>query len=163
VSAALAIVLWILAVVMVLAGIAGAVLPALPGIPLVFAGLMLGAWADGFTHVGWPTLVVLGVLAAISLVLDPIANALGAKRAGASGWAIAGAAIGTFAGLFLGLPGLVLGPLVGAVVGELAARRDLRQAGRAGLGAWIGFLAGTVAKLAIGFAMVGLFAAAFLF
>ena len=70
---------------------------------------------------------------------------------------MAGSAIGTIAGLFFGLPGLIIGPFAGAVIGELTAGRDLARAGRAGIVAWLGFLIGTVVKVGIAFAMVGIF------
>lgn len=156
---------YVLAVVLVIVGIAGTVLPALPGIPLVFAGLLLAAWADGFQHVGAWTLVALGILAIASFAVDLLATAMGAKRVGASRLAIVGAAIGTIAGLFVGLVGVFVGPFVGAVVGELIHRRRLEDVGhatRVGVGTWVGLLAGTVLKLVIGFGMLGLFAVVWL-
>jgi uncharacterized protein len=152
------IVLWVLAGVLVAIGIAGSVLPALPGAPLVLAGCALGAWIDRFARVGWRTLAVLAALTVLSLLVDPLATALGAKRMGASRWAVLGAAAGLLAGVFFGLPGLLLGPLAGAVAGELLAGRNVAQAGRAGLGAWLGFLVGSVAKLGIAATMVAVFA-----
>ncbi|RZA16474.1 MAG: DUF456 domain-containing protein [Lysobacteraceae bacterium] len=156
---------YVIATVLVLVGLAGTVLPALPGVPLVFAGLLVAAWADGFEHVHWAWLVVLGLLTAFSMVIDVWATALGAKRVGASRLAIAGALVGTVAGLFLGPLGLVFGPFAGALAGELLHRRslqghDLGHATRVGFGTWIGILAGTVLKLALAFAMLGLFALA---
>ena len=148
--------LWVLAVVLVLVGVAGTFLPALPGTVLVFAGLLLGAWADDFTRVGWPTLVLLGVLTVLSYAVDFLAAAFGVRKFGASRRAAVGAALGTMLGLFFGLPGLIAGPFVGALIGEIWARRGFEGAGRAGLGAWLGFLLGAVIKLAIVFAMVGL-------
>jgi hypothetical protein len=149
--------IWALAAVLVVAGVAGLVLPALPGPPLLFAGLFAAAWAEGFAHVGPRTLTVLGILALLAVLADFAAGALGAKRYGASPRAVAGAAIGAVVGLFFGLPGIVLGPLLGALVGELTARADLEAASRAGIGATVGLLLGTAAKLALGFAMIGLF------
>jgi hypothetical protein len=154
--------LWLLVVVLVVVGIAGTVLPALPGVTLVFAGLLLAAWIDGFAKVGWLPLVVLGLLTALSFVVDFAATALGAKRVGATKLAIVGAFVGTVAGFFLGLPGLILGPFVGATVGELISNRDLGRAGKVGLGTWIGMVFGTAAKLALVFSMLGIFAAAWL-
>jgi len=156
--------LWVLAVVLVAVGLAGILLPALPGTILIFAGLLLAAWADGFMRVGTGTLVLLGVIAAASYGVDFVAAALGAKHLGASPRAMAGAALGTVLGLFLGLPGLILGPFVGAVLGELSVHRDLGRAGRAGVAAWIGFAIGTAVKVALAFSMIALFLAAmFLF
>lgn len=156
---------YVIAVLLVVAGIAGTILPALPGLPLVFAGMLLAAWAGDFQQVGVPMLVVLGVLTAFSLVVDFWATALGAKRVGASRLAIIGAMVGTFGGLFLGPLGLLMGPFAGAIGGELIHRRsllkqDLGHATRIGIGTWFGILFGTVLKLALAFTMLGLFALA---
>jgi uncharacterized protein len=154
---------WMLALLLVGIGIAGSVLPALPGVPLVFAGLLLAAWAGGFEQVGAFPLVVLGVLTLLSFVIDMAATAMGAKRVGATKLAVAGAALGTLAGLFLGLPGLILGPFAGAVAGELMSHGQVQQATRAGVATWMGLLFGTLAKLALIFTMLGLFALAYIF
>lgn len=152
------VVLWLLAAALVAAGIAGTVLPALPGAVLVFAGLALAAWADGFVHVGALTLTGLGVLAALTYAVDFAATALGAKKLGASRRALVGAALGALVGLFFGLPGVLLGPFIGAVLGELSEQRDLLRAGRAGVGAWLGLVLGAAAKLALVMTMLGVFA-----
>ena len=153
--------LWVLAVLLVLVGIAGTILPALPGAPLVGIGLVLAAWADRFEKVGWFPLVVIGVLTILTLVVDFLATMMGAKRVGASGLALFGAALGTVAGLFFGLPGVILGPFVGAVLGEYLARRNHEQAVKVGVGTWIGLLLGTAGKLALIFMMIGVFAFAY--
>lgn len=151
------IVLWLLAALLIVVGFAGLVLPVLPGIPLVFAGLVLLAWAEDFAYVGWLTLGVLGLLAALSYAIDFLASALGAKRFGASPRAIAGAAVGALFGLFFGLPGVVLGPFVGAVVAEFSQRATVGAATRSGIGAVVGLVFGAVLKVALAFAMVGAF------
>jgi uncharacterized protein YqgC (DUF456 family) len=156
----MSILLWTAAVILIAVGFAGILLPALPGTVLIFAGLLLGAWADGFSRVGVPTLVVIGAIAAASYAVDFVAAALGAKHLGASPRAMAGAALGTILGLFFGLPGLIVGPFAGAVLGELTMTRDLRSVGRAGVAAWIGFAIGTAVKVGIAFLMVGIFLAA---
>jgi uncharacterized protein YqgC (DUF456 family) len=153
--------MWALAALLIVVGVAGTVLPALPGIPLVFAGLLVGAWADDFQRVGWVTLSVLGVLALASLAIDFAATALGAKRVGASRKAIVGAALGTLFGVFLGIPGLILGPFVGAVAGEMLSHGEWRRATSAGAATWVGLLFGTLAKIALAFAMLGIFVFAF--
>ena len=154
--------IWALAVVLVVVGLVGVVLPALPGTILIFAGLLLAAWADGFMRVGVVTIVVLGFLTIATHFVDVVTMALGMKRLGATRRAAAGAAIGSVAGLFFGLPGLIIGPFAGAIIGELTAHRDLRRAGRAGIAAWLGFLAGTIVKIALAFAMVGIFLTAWI-
>ena len=155
--------LWILGVVLVLAGLIGVVMPALPGTILIFGGLVLVAWADHFMRVGPWMLLLIGLIGAATYGVDFAAAALGAKTLGASRRAMAGAALGTIAGLFLGLPGVIIGPFVGAVIGELTLQRDWKQAGRAGVSAWIGFTIGMAVKVAMAFLMIGVFAAAYLF
>jgi hypothetical protein len=152
----------VLAAVLVCVGLAGSVLPALPGVPLVFAGLLLAAWAEDFERVTWITLVVLGLLTIISFVIDFAATALGAKRVGATKLAVAGALVGTVLGIFFGPPGLILGPFVGAVAGEMLSHGKMQQAARAGLATWMGLIFGTLAKLALVFTMLGVFAFAYL-
>lgn len=155
-------VLWALAIMLVIIGLIGTLLPAVPGPILVFAGLLIAAWADGFARVGAGTLVLLGLLTVVAYLIDLAATVLGVQRAGASRWAVVGAALGLLAGLPFGLPGLLLGPFVGALTAELTVRRDLRQASRAGVAAWLGFLVGTILKLALVFTMIGVFLAALL-
>ena len=154
---------WVLALLLVGIGIAGSVLPALPGVPFVFLGLLVAAWAGDFEQVGPFPLVVLGLLTLLSFGIDLAATAMGAKRVGATKLAVLGAALGTFAGLFLGLPGLILGPFVGAVAGELLSHGQVQQATRAGIATWVGLLFGTLAKLALVFTMLGLFVLAYIF
>jgi uncharacterized protein YqgC (DUF456 family) len=152
----------VLAVLLVVVGVAGTVLPALPGAILVFAGVALAAWIDDFARItGW-TVGVLGVLTLIAWATDYVAAAAGAKKVGASKQAIIGAAIGTVVGIFTGLVGLIFMPLVGAAAGELIARRDLVRAGKVGVATWLGMVIGTIAKVAIVFVMVGIFVGALL-
>lgn len=148
--------LWSLAVVLMAGGLAGLVVPALPGAPLLFAGVFVGAWAEDFAYIGSGTLIAAGVLAALTIAADFAAGAFGARRYGASGRAVLGATIGAIVGIFFGFVGILIGPFIGAVVGELSVQRDLRAAGRAGIGATIGLALGTAAKLALGFMIIGL-------
>lgn len=160
---ALTILYVLMAIVLVAGGLVGAVYPMLPGPPLVFAGLWLGAYADQYHHVGFKTLLVIAVLGGIAVLLDFVAASFGAKRVGASPMAVTGATIGTLVGLFLGIPGLLFGPFLGAMAGELHARRSVQQATKSGLGTWLGLLLGTIAKLALSFMMIGAFALAWVF
>lgn len=155
--------LWVLSVGLIVVGIAGAVLPALPGTAFVLAGIVLGAWIDGFTRVGGTMLAVITVLAVLSWVLDYVAGLLGAQRVGASREALLGAALGTVVGIFMGLVGVLFMPLVGAAVGEYLARRDERQAIKVGAATWIGIMLGMLAKVVLAFVMVGLFLVALVF
>jgi uncharacterized protein YqgC (DUF456 family) len=156
-------VLYVLGALLVLVGLAGIVLPMLPGLPLVFAGMLLAAWADHFTHIGVATLVALGVLTLLSVAVDFWAAAVGAKRVGASRLAIAGAVVGTVAALFFGLVGVFVGPFCGALLGELLHGRRLDpgalgQAAKVGFGTWLGIVFGVALKLTLAVVMLALFA-----
>jgi uncharacterized protein YqgC (DUF456 family) len=149
--------LWTLAVVLIAIGVAGTVLPALPGIALVFGGILLGAWIDDFTRISLATVTILAVLAVIGFGIDYVAATLSARRAGASRLGLVGAALGTVAGIFTGLVGVLFMPLVGAAIGEFLEHRDALRAGTIGIKTWIGMMLGIVAKLAIVFTMLGVF------
>ncbi|MEO8276062.1 MAG: DUF456 family protein [Thermoanaerobaculia bacterium] len=155
--------LWFLALLLVAVGFAGVIVPAIPGAPLVFLGLLAGAAADDFQRVGGWTLGLLFLLAGLTFLVDIAATALGARRAGASRWALAGAFCGSLVGLFFGIPGLLFGPFLGALAGEWYARRDLRQAGKVGLATWLAMLVAAVAKVTVLIAMLGIFALAWWF
>ncbi len=149
--------LWILTTLLIVVGIAGTILPAVPGTLLVVAGAALGAWIDDFTRVSVTTVVVITVLGVISFAIEYIAGAMGAKRVGASREAVIGALIGTVLGIFTGLWGLIFMPLLGAFVGQYWVDRDLIRARDVGIATWIGMAVGTVAKIALTFLMVGIF------
>jgi uncharacterized protein YqgC (DUF456 family) len=159
----MSIVFWVLGAALVLVGLVGIVMPALPGHLLIFVGLVLGAWADGFSRVGFWTLGVIGAVALASYGIDFAAVALGTRRLGATPRAMTGAAIGTLLGLFFGLPGIIIGPFLGAVIGELTATKDFARAGKAGVAAWIGFAIGTAVKVGLAFVMIAIFLAALVF
>ena len=152
--------LWIVAIALIVVGVIGTVLPALPGVILVFGGIALAAWIDDFTRIPVWVVLLLGAMTAVAWVVDYAAAAMGAKRVGASKYAIIGALLGTFAGVFTGLWGLLFMPLVGAAVGEFIAQRDVRRAGTVGLATWLGMLLGTAIKIAIVFTMLGVFVVA---
>ena len=156
-------VLYAVAALLIVIGLAGTILPALPGLPLMFAGMLIAAWADKFTQIGGWTIAVLAVLTLISLAVDIAATAMGAKRVGASKLAMLGAALGTlFGGLVFSIPGLIVGPFLGAMAGELINGREWLHASRIGIGTWIGLAIGTALKLAMAFAMLGVFVFAIL-
>jgi uncharacterized protein YqgC (DUF456 family) len=156
------ILLWVIAALLVLIGLAGVVLPALPGIPLMFGGFLMMAWLDDFTHIGSVTLTLLGALTVLAWLIDFASGVIGAQRVGASTLALVGAAIGTVLGLFAGLIGLLFAPLAGAAIGEFIARRNALQAARVGVATWLGMLIAAVAKVAIAFMMLGIALAAWL-
>jgi uncharacterized protein YqgC (DUF456 family) len=150
-------ILYVLAALMMLVGTVGVVLPVLPGLPLTFAGMLLAAWVGGFQQVGWITLTVLGVLTALSVVVDLLSTALGAQRVGASRLAIIGSIIGTLAGLLFLPIGILVGPFAGALIGEMLHGRELGQATKVGLATWMGLMLGVVLKVGLAFAMLAVF------
>jgi uncharacterized protein len=165
---------WIGVILMILIGLAGTVLPALPGTVFVLGGVIWGAWLDDFTKVPVWVVVICAVLAAIAFATDYFAALMGAKRVRASTWALVGAALGTVAGIFTGFVGLLFMPLLGAVAGEWFAQRqkkaDLQveegqyhtRAAKVGLATWVGMIVGTAVKLALVLTIVGIFVAAYL-
>lgn len=154
--------LWLAAITLIVVGIAGTLLPALPGAPLVLGGLLLAAWIDDFREVGYVTLTVLGALTLVTVVVDIAAAMMGAQRVGATRAGVIGSALGTIVGMFLGFAGLVIGPFVGALIGELSARRGLFSAGRVAVATWVALLIAVVVKLAVVFMMIGIFIFAYL-
>mgnify|MGYP006307687357 CR=1 FL=1 len=151
---------WVLAWLLVVVGLAGSLLPALPGTPLILAGLVLMAWLNGFARVGFGTLAWLTALTVLSIIVDFLATAEGARRFGAGRAAIVGATLGLLVGLFFGLIGMLLGPFVGAVIGHRLGEAGFDASVRAGVGASIGVLVGTVAKVVISVIMLAWFALA---
>ena len=154
--------LWILSALLIAVGVAGTVLPALPGVILVLAGIVLGAWIDDFTRVSGVTVAIVAVLAIAAWVIDYVSGVMGAQKAGASKEAIVGALIGTVVGIFSGLWGLIFMPLLGAMIGQYVVDRDLIRARNVGLATWIGMAIGMVAKITLAFLMIGIFVAALL-
>ncbi|WP_266170460.1 DUF456 domain-containing protein [Dyella subtropica] len=151
-----------LAAVLIVAGVAGTILPALPGIPMIFGGIWLVAALDNYQRLGLWWLLIIGALGTLGVIVDFVAGALGAKRVGASQLALWGATLGTIVGMFFGLLGLALGPFVGALAGELAAGNSVLRSTHVGIGTWLGLLFGTLIKLVISFLMIGLFGFAML-
>lgn len=153
---------WILAVILIVLGLIGTLVPGIPGVLLVFGGMLLGAWIDGFRRIGWIAIVILALLAVLSLVVDVLGGLLGAKRVGASRLALLGAAIGSVVGLFYGLVGALMAPFFGAAAGELITRGKLAQAARVGVGTWIGFALSLLARVVIVLAMLVVFITSYL-
>jgi uncharacterized protein YqgC (DUF456 family) len=155
--------LYLLAAALIVGGIAGAILPMLPGIPMIFGGIWLAAAVDDYRHLGWGWLLAIGIVGAVGIALDFISASLGAKKIGASPRALWGAGIGTTVGMFFGLPGLLLGPFLGAVAGELWSGKSVLRSAHVGVSTWFGMLLGIVAKAVLSFLMLGMAALALLF
>jgi uncharacterized protein YqgC (DUF456 family) len=158
----LEIALYALAAVLIVGGLVGNILPALPGIPMIFGGIWLAAAVDEYRHLGLWWLLIIGALGALGVTVDFVSASLGAKRVGASKLAMSGAALGTLVGMFFGLAGLLLGPFIGALLGELLSGASVLRSTHVGAATWIGLLFGTLAKLALSFMMIGLFGFAWL-
>jgi uncharacterized protein YqgC (DUF456 family) len=147
----------ILALLLMVVGVAGSILPGLPSTPLVLLGAIAHKLYFGPTGVAWWVMTILALITVVSLIVDYVASVYGAKRMGATWRGAVGAMVGGLVGLFFNLPGILLGPFVGAVLFELAGGREWKEASRAGVGATLGLLAGTIGKLACCIAMMGLF------
>ena len=141
-----------------LIGLAGTVIPGLPGAPLILLGMLIYGYLESFVHLTWTFYLVQGLAVAIIFLLDYLANVWGVKRYGGSRAAVWGSIIGSILGLiFLGPLGIILGPFLGAVAGELLSHQSIKQAVRAGWGTVIGFLGGLFLKLAVEAAMIAWF------
>ncbi|MGH8280524.1 MAG: DUF456 domain-containing protein [Gammaproteobacteria bacterium] len=157
-------ILWYsIAGIVIAAGFVVAIFPNLPGIPIMFGGMLLAAWVGHFEKIKVWVVVILGILAALSIILDFFSGTYGAKRYGASKTAVWGALIGTIVGLFFGIPGLLFGPFIGALIGQLLSGSPPGEAATVGFGTWVGLLIGTAIKIGVAFMMLGTFALALVF
>lgn len=154
------VVLWIIAVGLIVVGFAGTIVPMIPGLPLIFAGAWLAAFIDHYDKIGVVTLVILAVLTIAGLVIDWVAQTLGAQKAGATKLGILGSLIGTVIGIFTGLWGLIFMPLIGAAIGEFIDHQDMLRSGKVGFATWLGMMIGIVIKLGLAFTMIGVVIAA---
>ena len=145
---------------LIVLGLASAIVPLVPGIPLIFGGIWLIAGIDHYRHLGLWWLLGIAAVGAVGLIIDLLAGALGVKRVAASPQAVLGALVGTAIGLFFGLPGVLLGPFLGAVLGELAAGSSVLRSTNVGGNAWLGLIFGAIVKLVASMMMVALFGAA---
>jgi uncharacterized protein YqgC (DUF456 family) len=138
-------------------GLLGAVVPGLPGTPLILLGAAIHAVTTGFDPIGPWRLALLALLAVISAAAGYLGVVVGTKRAGGSRWAVIGAVVGTLVGLAFAPLGLVVGPLAGAIVAEWLRTGELRDSVRTGIGAALGTIVGTVLHVALALTMVALF------
>jgi uncharacterized protein len=143
--------------ILMLAGLVGAVVPFLPGAPLIFAGALLYALSTDFTPVGAGRLAILAVLGVLAWALEHLAGVVGARRAGGGRAAVVGALVGMVIGVMVAPIGLLLGPIVGAVAGELLTGRAPGASVRTGIGTALGVLTGVVAHFTLALVMVALF------
>lgn len=153
--------LFVLAVLLIVLGSIGTFLPVLPGMPMVFLGMLILAWQGNFQTVSLMFITILGVLALLAFLVDFVLTFYTTKKAGASKYALWGLAIGSLLGLVLGGLGLFVGAILGALIGEYAFKRDLNQATLVGLSAGVGFVVAFAVKLILLFVMLGMFAYAY--
>ena len=147
-----------LALVVMMIGLLGSILPVLPGTPIVLAAAIGHRLYFGATSMNNAVLTALLVLTVVSLLFDFLATALGAKKFGATWRGAVGAVVGGIIGLFFSLPGIILGPFLGAMLFELLGGKEFKIAAKAGTGAVIGLLLGVVGKFSLCVIMITLFA-----
>jgi uncharacterized protein YqgC (DUF456 family) len=140
-----------------LVGLAGCVLPMLPGTPLVFAGIYIYAWLTGFTVISRNLIILFLILTVLSVLIEYISSSIGSKKFGASKLGFIGAFAGAVIGVFFVPWGLIVGPLAGALIGELIVGKKIKEAVHSGTGAVIGFFGGTLLKIVISFVMIAFF------
>ncbi len=142
--------LLVIGVILALVGVAGAVLPGLPGPPISFVGLLCVHFSPATSEIHWSVLLFTGVLTLISLLVDYLLPLLGTKKFGGSKYGVMGAIAGLLVGVFFFPPfGIILGPLIGAIAGEMLANKETNEAIMAGVGAFVGFMVSIVSKLVI--------------
>lgn len=138
-------------------GFIGCIIPALPGLPLSYVGLLFLHFTDRFEFSS-SILFILLALVILVTILDYIIPMLGSKYLGASKCGTRGSFIGTILGFFFLPWGLIVGPFLGAFIGEKWAKKDTGQAVKSGIGSVIGFLLGTVFKCILCGYMIWIFA-----
>lgn len=141
-----------------LVGVAGTVLPVIPGTILIFVAALVYALIEGFQAIGWPTLLVMGVLTALATTADIWASSIGAKMGGASMWSVVIGLIASLVGFVVfNLFGAILGAVLGVLITEAVRVGDWRQALKAGSGWAIGWVLSTIFQLVTALIMVAIF------
>jgi uncharacterized protein YqgC (DUF456 family) len=149
---------WTLTLLAMFAGLAGTVLPLLPGTTIILAAAIVHHLVLGEARsVGWWTLAGLTALMLLSHALDLLSGSLGAKWFGATRWGAFGGIVGTVIGMFFFPWGILLGPLCGVLLGELLGGQGLLPAGKSTWGTFLGTTAGIVCKMIIGAVMIAWF------
>lgn len=148
---------WLIAVLLVVSGFVGLLVPILPGIAFIFSGLLLAAWIDDFSRVSEMTMIIIGVIALAAWAIDFFASYFTVKKAKASKLALLGTIIGAVLGILGGVIGLIIGPVIGAVVGEFISRRNSGDAARVGVAAGLGFILALVVKLVLAMLIMTIF------
>ncbi|UCG31001.1 MAG: DUF456 family protein [candidate division WOR-3 bacterium] len=153
----LEITLFVIALLVMIIGLAGVILPVLPGIPLIFGAAVLYGILTGFEQIDIYLILVFAGLTAFGLIVDYLANYFSVKKMGGGRAGAVGAVIGLMVGIFFGLVWIIVLPFVFAVTLELIAGREAHQALRSGIGSFVGLLFGGLTRFIIGSVMVGIF------
>ncbi|UCF71175.1 MAG: DUF456 domain-containing protein [candidate division WOR-3 bacterium] len=156
-ASVLEILMFIIALAIMLVGLAGVIIPVLPGIPLIFAAAILYAALTGFRDIGVNTILIFVGLTALGLVFDYLANYFSVRKMGGSIAGAVGAVVGLMAGIFFGLLWIIVLPFVFAVILELIAGKQAKQALRSGVGSFVGLVFGGLTRFVIGCVMIGIF------
>lgn len=136
-----------LAVILLIIGVVGSVLPILPGPPLSWVGLLVLKFAPSMSdRLSWTVVIVVGLFTLIIAVLDNILPVWSTKKLGGSKYVVWGSSIGLMAGFWFGPLGIILGPFVGALFGGLVSGAHILPALKHASGAFIGFFTGIVLK-----------------
>ncbi len=151
------ILIFIIALIIMIVGLAGVFLPVLPGIPLIFGGALLYSIITGFEKITLELILIFASLTVFSLIIDYLANYLSVRKMGGGTAGAVGAVIGLLVGIFVGLVGIILLPFVFAVMFELIAGKREGQALKAGLGAFLGLMFGGLLRFVVGCIMIGIF------
>lgn len=161
----MSIAVFILCFLMMLAGLGGTVLPILPGIPIIWAAMLIFGWYSDWVHYGLTAMAVTGVLVALSVAVDQLASVMGARKFGASRAGMIGAVVGAIVGVvFFNVFGLIFGTFLGAMGFELVfSGRNLSQSLASGTGALVGFLAGSLFKFMLGLGLIAYFLSTLIF
>lgn len=139
-------------------GLAGIVVPFLPGVILIWSGIFLYAGVTQFQEINFEFLIIITILAFVAVFLDWLSGALGMKHISASVWGVAGAAAGGLIGSLVGLSWVIIGgAAIGALVGEIIGGQNEIFKIELRTYTIIGYLGGTIIKAAVGVSMVGLF------
>lgn len=158
-------VLAVVGIICVGVGVIGVIVPLLPGLALIWLGILFWAWGDSFVHIGWPTLLILAVLMAVGWGIDLLLAPAVSRRAGVSWRAIGGALLGGLVGgiVLSALPviGTLFGALLGAIAGMWLVEYRIRGDQQAATAAVIAYVRGvavaTILELFIAFLMIAIF------
>ncbi len=146
------VIMLIVVFLLILVGIAGTVIPLIPGIPLIFISIAAYGWYEGFQQVTPKYLVIIGALTVLSVMVDYLSTTLGAKYAGSSKKGIWGAFLGTLVGaIFFPPMGILIGPWLGAFIGEYLELQDLKAAAKTGFSTVLGLFSGIIFNLVLAF------------